>query len=61
MFSLWCEYEYGQEGLLFKTEVDAIHFLNKRIKEQGDNWSAYDLFDEGLATLNEQQIYDPDH
>lgn len=60
MFKLWCEYDYGQDGVIFVTKLDAEHFLQKRIDEQEDDWTAKELFDDGLADVEKVEIYERD-
>jgi hypothetical protein len=58
MYQLWCEYDYGQEYMFFKSEDDARFFLNQQVKEQGDDWTGDELWDDGLAGLEPVEIYE---
>jgi hypothetical protein len=55
--TLWCEYDYGQEGFVFLSEEDAKRWLDGEIRDvegpegiDGDH--ADDLFGAGLAGCN---------
>jgi hypothetical protein len=68
MFRLWCEYEYGQEDLIFTSEEKGIEWFNAAVIEvEGKYWkrlvanetddSPYDAFDcAGLVGFNEVTV-----
>jgi len=57
LYSLWCEYDYGQENMVFVSEKDAKEFLQNQIENQEDDWTALELWDDGLAAVEELQFY----
>ena len=70
VWGLWCEYDYGQDAMVFYNKKDLRDWFNKQVMEvEGDEWADYlfnrkenerlpwDLFDrEGLAGYKEKQI-----
>lgn len=40
VFRLWCEYDYGQDGVVFWNKKDARDWLNRQVFDiEGDNWA----------------------
>lgn len=57
-YRLFCEYDYGQENLIFRSEDKAKEFLQKQIDLQGDDWTAEELWNDGLADTEKVEIYE---
>lgn len=63
-YTLWCEYDYGQAGVLFTEESDGKIWLEQAMKEGNEEWfneefpnGIQDVFDEHLAGFEVAQVF----
>lgn len=64
MKQLWCEWDIGQDGLVFRDEAAAMrwirrnHCLIEDAEEEGVDFEAYihGLYDEGLLGLMDLEV-----
>jgi hypothetical protein len=70
MFRLWCEWDCGQDELLFNSEEDAKLFLklyfHEESKAEGHNvlysmdfHSVDEIFEQGLASCQKLTVWQP--
>jgi hypothetical protein len=57
LYNIWCEFDIGQEDLLFTSKDNAITWLHKNeiLGELGDTYE--DLEQEGLIGFTEMRIH----
>ncbi len=53
---IWCEWEVGQDEVIFKTAAMGIRWLDLRLKECGINETVNDLMDQGLCGFEPIQL-----
>jgi hypothetical protein len=63
MYRLWSEWDIFHEGLIFKTEEDALKFLKeseevKELIDDSDEWETVeDIIADGLFSIEEVDVY----
>lgn len=53
-YYVWCEYDYGQEGLIFNSEDDAFHW-GEQVYDGDESFD--DFVEDGLFVVKEATLY----
>lgn len=63
-YTLWCEWDYGQNVLLFTEKSHGKIWLEEQMRENNEEWFAeewpngiQDVFDEGLAGFEVARVF----
>lgn len=63
-YTLWCEWDYGQQNMLFVKKEHGRIWLEQEMKMENEEWFAeefpngvQDVFDEGLAGFEVARVF----
>lgn len=58
MIAIWCEWDIGNEYLLFKTEQAAKIWATQALKDSGIEETFEECFDDGLIGFHTKVLHD---
>lgn len=57
IYSIWCEYDIGQEWVLFRTKESAKKYINENSQDCPEGYRSYKLLKRsGLLTIEEKTL-----
>lgn len=57
VFQAWCEWDLGQEGIVFEDSGLAVQFLDEAIKDSNLDFEGFDdCYEEGLCGIDTLEL-----